>query len=156
MLKLHEEADGKIVNVHLSGKLTRADYHHFIPEVDRLIAKHGTIRVLCLMEDFHGWEMGALWEDIKFEVKHFADIERLALVGQSKWQAGMATFCKPFTRATVRYFDSRDARLAEEWIAAGLPTAAAHAAVDTPMSSRHDRVQEASEDSFPASDAPAY
>ena len=33
------------------------------------------------MTDFHGWDAGAAWEDIKFDIKHFADIERLAMVG---------------------------------------------------------------------------
>jgi len=48
-------------------------------------------------------------KDIKFDIKHFADIERLAMVGDKKWQHGMATFCKPFTKATIRYFDHADA-----------------------------------------------
>ncbi|MEO8427890.1 MAG: STAS/SEC14 domain-containing protein, partial [Verrucomicrobiota bacterium] len=33
----------------------------------------------------------------------------LAVVGEKKWQEGMATFCKPFTKATVKYFDHADA-----------------------------------------------
>ena len=45
-----------------------------------------------------------LWQDIKFDVKHFGDIERLAMVGEKKWEQWMATFCKPFTTATVKYF----------------------------------------------------
>lgn len=124
MLEFHEEADGKILAIKMSGKLTKEDYKHFLPEVERLIKDHGKIRILCQMHDFHGWEMGALWEDIKFDVKHFADIERLALVGHRKWQAGMAAFCKPFTRAKVRYFDETDASQANEWIWADLPQAA--------------------------------
>jgi hypothetical protein len=32
------------------------------------------------MTGFHGWEAGALWEDIKFDLKHYADIERLAMI----------------------------------------------------------------------------
>lgn len=39
------------------------------------------------------------------DVKHFNDIERLAIVGDSKGEKGMAIFCKPFTTATVRHFD---------------------------------------------------
>ena len=54
------------------------------------------------MTGFHGWEAGALWDDIKFDLKHFAHIERLAMVGERKWQHGMATFCQPFTTATIR------------------------------------------------------
>ena len=56
------------------------------------------------------------WEDIKFDIKHFAHIERLAMVGERKWQHGMATFCKPFTTATIRYFDHADAAEALEWL----------------------------------------
>ena len=46
-----------------------------------------------------------LWEDLKFDFKHWKDIERLAIVGESKWEAGMAVFCKPFTAAKIQYFD---------------------------------------------------
>ena len=104
-VNFQEEAGGKCLLVQLSGKLTKEDYQHFVPAVERLIKQHGKLRMVVQMHDFHGWTMGALWEDIKFDVKHFADIERLALVGDRKWEAGMAVFCKPFTRATIRYFD---------------------------------------------------
>jgi len=55
-------------------------------------------------------------EDTKFAINHFADIERLAIVGEKKWQQGMATFCKPFTKATIRYFDHPDAAEARRWL----------------------------------------
>jgi hypothetical protein len=155
MLGLLEEADGKVLMVKMSGKLTKEDCKHFFPEVERLIDKLGTIRVLCQMHDFHGWEVAALWEDIKFDLKHFADIERLAIVGERNWQASMAVFCKPFTRAKVRYFDQREFDEAEEWIMADLPSAVSKRPELSPLV-RHDRVREASEESFPASDAPAF
>ena len=41
-------------------------------------------RVLFDMTDFEGWESGAMWEEIKFDLRHFADIERLAVVGDTK------------------------------------------------------------------------
>jgi hypothetical protein len=67
--------------------------------------------------DFHGWTAGALWEDPKFDFKHWKDIERLAIVGESKWEAGMAVFCKPFTAAKVQYFDHTKLDEAKSWIA---------------------------------------
>jgi hypothetical protein len=115
-IQLNEENDGKILIVHVSGKLTKADYGHFVPEFERLVGRHGKLRVLFDMTGFHGWEASALWEDIKFDIKHFADIERLAMVGEKKWQQGMATFCKPFTKATIRYFDHTDAAEARKWL----------------------------------------
>lgn len=117
---LHEEAGGKLLRVEMSGKLEKQDYQHFVPEFERLVQREGKLRVLCRMHDFHGWTTGALWEDIKFDLKHFGDIERLALVGERKWEAGMAAFCKPFTRATIRYFDEAQYDEALRWVSEGI------------------------------------
>lgn len=118
-IELHEEDGGKILSVHVSGKLVAADYVHFVPEFERLVRQNGKLRVLFDMTGFHGWEAGALWEDIKFDVKHFADIQRLAMVGEAKWEQGMAAFCKPFTKATIRYFDHAKAAEARKWLSEG-------------------------------------
>jgi len=72
------------------------------------------------MRDFHGWDAGALWEDIKFDIRHFYDIESLALVGDKKWEKGMSIFCRPFTKAQIKYFDLTEIYKAYEWIREGL------------------------------------
>lgn len=115
-IKLEEENGGKLLAVHVSGKLASTDYEHFAPEFERLVSLHGKLRVMFEMTDFHGWTAGALWEDTKFAMHHFKDIERLAVVGEKKWQEGMATFCKPFTKATVKYFDHSDDTKARKWL----------------------------------------
>ncbi|AGA26352.1 SpoIIAA family protein [Singulisphaera acidiphila] len=102
---MEEEADSKILILNLSGKLTREDYANFIPEVERTVKAHSKVR----MHGFHDRTIGAAWEDIKFELHHFADIERLALIGENRWEAGMAVFCKPFTTAKLRDFDESKA-----------------------------------------------
>ena len=84
----------------------------------RSFRQHRKLRVLFDMTGFHGWEAGALWEDIKFDVKHFVDIERIAMVGGKKWQRGRAVFCKPITKATVRYFDHASALESRKWVGA--------------------------------------
>jgi len=76
------------------------------------------------MREFHGWSLAALWEDIKFDLKHFKDIERLAMVGERKWEKWMATFCRPFTSSEIRYFDQSEADQAQQWICEGLSAAA--------------------------------
>jgi hypothetical protein len=115
-IQLNEENGGKIIVVRITGKLSKADYEYFVPEFERLVRVYGKLRVLFDMTGFHGWEMGALWEDIKFDIKHFSDLERLAVVGDKKWQHGMATFCKPFTKATVKYFDHGDLAAGRQWL----------------------------------------
>jgi hypothetical protein len=92
-----------------------------VPAVNRAVEQHGKIRMLVQMHDFHGWTMEALWQDIKFDLKHFRHIERIAFVGDRKWEHGMAVFCKPFTTATIRYFDKGNYDDAIQWIHEGMP-----------------------------------
>ncbi|MCK4846227.1 MAG: STAS/SEC14 domain-containing protein, partial [Deltaproteobacteria bacterium] len=49
-------------------------------------------------------------------VKHHGDLERMALVGEKKWEKWMASFTKPFTKAEVRYFDASEVDQAWEWL----------------------------------------
>ena len=111
-----EIAHGKLLEIDLHGKLTRQDCEKFVPETERLIRQQGKIAILVTMHDFEGWDMGALWEDLKWEVKHFNDIERLAIVGEESWHKWMAGFCKPFTTATVRYFTFAQINEAHAWV----------------------------------------
>jgi len=116
-IKLNESNGGKVLEVQVTGKLTHEDYQSFIPEFERLLKEHGKIRVLFEMVEFHSWEGAAMGDDIKFDLKHFSDIDRLALVGDKKWEKGMSVFCRPFTTAKIRYFDHAAIAEARAWVA---------------------------------------
>jgi hypothetical protein len=116
-IQLKEEDAGKTLEVHVSGKLVAADYEHFVPEFERLVGVHGKLKVLFDMTGFHGWTLGAVWADTKFGLRHFGDIEKLAMVGDKKWEEGMAVFCKPFTKAKIKYFAHADLAEAKQWLA---------------------------------------
>lgn len=107
---------GKVMEIDVTGKLMSSDYDRFVPATEELIKEHGKVRILFVMHDFHGWTAGALWKDIKFDLKHFSHIERLGIVGESKWEHGMAVFCRPFTTAKMKYFDITDIDEARKWI----------------------------------------
>jgi SpoIIAA-like len=38
------------------------------------------------------------------------------MIGEKKWQEWIAKICRPFTSATIRYFDRPDADKARAWI----------------------------------------
>jgi hypothetical protein len=103
------------VELQIAGKLVKEDYNQLVPVIETLILKRN-ISILVELLDFQGWSAGALWEDSKFAVKHFKNIDRIAIVGNKLWEQGMAAFCKPFTTAEVRYFDCTDIHHAREWI----------------------------------------
>jgi hypothetical protein len=115
-IQLSEENGGKVLVVHAIGKLEKADYPPFVAEFERRVQKPRKQHVLFNMTGLHGWDAGAAWEDLKFDVKHFADIDRLAMVGDKKWQRGMAIFFKPFIKAATRYFDESESAEARKWL----------------------------------------
>ena len=115
-VELVESPDGRMVEVQVTGKLSKEDYEYFVPRTEKLM-QNGKVRILFSMHEFSGWEMGALWKDITFDIKHFKDIDRLAMVGDKKWEHGMAMFCKPFTTAKLQYFDQNEIEQARTWLA---------------------------------------
>ena len=114
-VELTTDSENRLVTIRATGKLTTEDYQQWVPQVEEMIQKFGKIRMIFAMHDFHGWKAGAVWEDVKFDLKHFADIERVAMVGEAKWEQGMSTFCRPFTAAKIQYFDSSRADEARPW-----------------------------------------
>ena len=66
---------GKVNCFLITGKLKKKDFNAFIPIVESSIKIHGKINLLIELKDFHGWTVGAAWEDTKFGVRHFNHIE---------------------------------------------------------------------------------
>lgn len=117
MIEILPSSAGNILGFKLTGKLHDEDYKHFVPAVDAAIGAHGKVRLLSWFHDFHGWDMHALWDDIKFSATHCTKIEKIAMVGDKKWEQWMAKVCKPFTMAKIEYFDAADIQKAWAWLA---------------------------------------
>jgi hypothetical protein len=116
MIEVLPSRSDHVLAFRLSGKLHDEDYKTFVPKVDAAIASEGKARVLAEFHDFHGWDAKALWDDIKFSTTHCTKIERIALVGEKKWEAWMAKVCKPFTMAKIKYFNAGDVDAAWTWV----------------------------------------
>ncbi len=106
----------RILGFVLSGKLHDEDYQTFIPIVDAAVAAEGKVSMYVAFADFDGWDLHAAWDDIKFAVAHYSDFDRIAMVGDKKWEEWMARLCKPFTQATVSYFDVSETAAAWAWL----------------------------------------
>ena len=113
---LNEKKEGTLLEVQASGKLGHDDYVHFAPEVERLVKEHGKIDILFEMTDFHGWKARAAWDDLKFGIKHYSDLKRLAVVGDKRWERAMCVVCRPFSKAKIRYFDRKAIDEARSWL----------------------------------------
>lgn len=100
----------------VQGKLDKSDYQLFIPALEKSIDEHGEVNLLLNISNFHGWSPTALWEDLKFDLKHYNHVSRLALVSEDSDKQWMATLARPFTSADVRFFPERAHETAREWV----------------------------------------
>lgn len=110
----HEEGD--VVTIVVRDRLTDEDYELLRPDLEAAIERHGTVRLVWDMVGFDGWTPGALWQDAKFDIRHNDDVTRIAMIGDTRWQAWMTAAMKPFAHADVRYFDSTDREAAYTWV----------------------------------------
>ena len=101
MIETLSRSSGKVFGMRVSGKLLHQDYELFVPALEKLIEKHGSIRCLVEMIDLHGIELRALWDEIKFDVRHARQIERCAVVGDKAWEAWMPD-CRGRSSSTPR------------------------------------------------------
>ncbi len=117
MIRKLEKGGGKVIGFELKGKLHDEDYSEvLVPEVEAVIEREGSVRLLLHLVDFEGWDLHAAWDDMKFGAKHYRDFERVAIVGDKTWEEWMAKLASPFTSSGSRFFDDSDIDAAWDWL----------------------------------------
>jgi len=82
------------------------------------IRRSGKIRLLVVLADFNGWDRGSAWDDLGFYIRHGDDIERIAIVGESRWRSEALMFAAAdLRRAPVAFFGGSDIAAARDWLA---------------------------------------
>ena len=107
------------LEITIRGRLTSEDYDLFVPLVKQIIDAQGAISLLVKVSDFEGWSPKALWRDLAFDMKHYTDVARFALVAEQPRMKWLAVLAKPFTAAEVRFFEERDVEQARNWVCDG-------------------------------------
>jgi hypothetical protein len=69
-LKLIEDDRSHILELEVTGKFVTSDFQSLESTFQRFVKQYGKIRVLFRMQDFHGWEPTAFWDEVKFDLKH--------------------------------------------------------------------------------------
>lgn len=109
-------SEGNVLGIRLQGRLQEQDYSEILPEMERIMKQHGTLRLLLELKGIQGIEPAALWGSLKFDLRHFAHYERLALVGEEEWEKVLGVLSQPFVKAEVKYFPPAELREAWAWV----------------------------------------
>ena len=112
------ESSGKLISVKITAKLKKAELDRMQSIATEFMKREGKIKILVLLEDFLGWERGADWEDVNFQLEHDRDIEKIAIIGDEKWRNLVLAFTgKPFRPVEIEYFTPSQLEQARAWIA---------------------------------------
>src|SRR5690349_12265570 len=107
-----------VVAIKFSEKAAKKDYETIIPYLENKIKQYGKINLYWEMEHFNGWDLGALWEETKFDIQHAKDFSRVAVVGDSKWEEWLTKAMKPFTSAAIKFYRPEQKQEAMQWVEA--------------------------------------
>jgi hypothetical protein len=117
MIEKLDGSSGPIVGYKVVGKVTAEDYETLVPEVEALVEQYDDD--VCMLIDlgvFDGEEIKAWLPDMKFGIKYHNKIDRMAIVGDKKWQEWMTHLCKPFFADDAKFFHSADIDDAWAWV----------------------------------------
>ena len=98
------------------GKLTHEDYGTITPMIESALegVKAPKIRVFLDASELEGWEMRAAWDDFKLGMKHGREFEKIAILGNKRWQELAAKIGSWFISGESKYFE--DAKEAFNWL----------------------------------------
>ena len=118
MIEILAESRNNLLAVKATDKLTAEDYEKiFIPKLHELIGKYGKIRVLFYLPDsFKGWELGAMWDDAKFGMRHRNDFEKIALAGGPNWVKWATEIAAHILKCDVKTFKTEELQESLSWI----------------------------------------
>lgn len=114
-LKQH---DDRLCVLRVGGVLKKSELDAVQSEFAQKIAPAGTVKLLILLEGFTGWERGAAWDDTEFFFSHRNDVEKIAVVGNPRWEAEVLAFTGAGLRkGPVKFFPETGEFDARAWSA---------------------------------------
>lgn len=110
-------ASGKLLELKIRGMLTKVDHERIIQNAKEAIAREGKIRALVILEAFQGWKRGEGWGDVSFMMEQGQQIEKIAIVGDDRWQDDALAFtAKGFRPTAIEFFSVSRLEEARAWV----------------------------------------
>ncbi|NNE66232.1 MAG: STAS/SEC14 domain-containing protein [Pyrinomonadaceae bacterium] len=116
MLRIGKLNENGVLTINVSGSLTKEDFDRHLPELEILLEQQDMLRFFIKLEDFSGYELDALWEDIKFDHKHKNQYGKTAIVGEKRWEEWGTKLSSLFFDAKMKFFYNDQSDEAWKWV----------------------------------------
>ena len=117
MIERIEEPMKKILIFKVEGTLHHEDYELVvIPEIEKTISQEKRINIMWEMNDFHGWDARAVWDDLRLGLKINKNVDKIAMLGDKKWEEWISKVLKHFAKGEIRYYKLDEEKNALAWL----------------------------------------
>ena len=107
-----------VLTIRISGKLRQSELAAAQKNAVAMLKKGGGSRLLVLAEKFEGWEKGGDWGDLSGQEQLDAQIDRMAIIGEKRWEDVALLFtCKGVRHIDIEYFSPTELPRARSWLA---------------------------------------
>lgn len=116
MIDIEERPGGEFVAIKLSGIVTRADVAEAIPRLQRIMQERTPLRLYVELVGLDRFEVKGLWEELKFQSRHGAAVDRAAFVVGSTGEDWAGWLAEQLTGGTTRRFAHGEEQAAVDWL----------------------------------------
>lgn len=117
MFTIKPETTEKTLVLQVSGKISKQDLLQLDPELHQRRNSPGPSHMVMILEDFAGYEsLGALWTDLKMDIAHKDDFQKIAVIGGKRWQRGFSKVADLISGSEIKWFDNMDKAAAIDWV----------------------------------------
>jgi len=110
------DVTGRVLTLKVSGTLTQPELRSMQVASAAIFGATRGWRILVLTENFLGWESGA-WDDFSFQAEEDVNIERMAIVGERRWEELALLFTAKGLRSfPIHYFGPGHVAAARAWL----------------------------------------
>jgi hypothetical protein len=99
-----------------AGTVDADDVREFQSELGRAANDDAPVRVLVDIVGLKSAELGAVWQDMKGVAAYSRLIDRLAVVGDARWERWLATAASLMPGLEARYFEAHQRAEAVLWL----------------------------------------
>jgi len=112
------EPTGNPITVKISGLLTKEEFTRLQGLFLEAVRQQRKFSLLVMLEDFEGWDEKDDWNTVPFHLEYDRQVEKIAIVGDPKWEDLFAAFLgKGMRGMPIRHFLPARLEAARAWLA---------------------------------------
>lgn len=110
-----EDETNAIVEFHVKGHISHAEYVPLVEKLQGFIDRHGTVRIVEVVESFPTFDPSILLPGLKFDIRNLRHISHVAVVSDIGWLSPLVKAAGAVISTRMRLFELLDLEEARTW-----------------------------------------